>query len=377
LSRAGGRARKGDERTADPKPEPSALAREVAATVPDTLSEFWADDFARRWRGRDRTTAFERTLLDRLLAKVDPARVFELGTGIGRLTPAFRARAREYVGVDLSLDLLTNARAHLGNDRPHLLVHANVVHLPFVAGAASAAGLIRIYNHLTRPGAALAELRRILAPGGQFVASASVRPSITTLELDLHDALARRAGVPFEGLTFRPEPVVERRAHRMVVFFPTRRELDEVLARSETSLLAEYGVGVNDLYLFRRVRFPVDDLMESGRRHPRSMLFPMRWFVGRWGAPDGRPLPPLSEIFACPRCHTPLGRVDLDSDWAIACATCRFPIEFRDSILRAVWSGGPGGGEGPAPGPAPTGSGGGASPSPGRSTAARGPTELI
>lgn len=256
--------------------------------------------------------------------------------------------------MDLTLDLLESARARLPKDRPSLLVHANVVHLPFVDGAASAAGLIRIYNHLTRPGAAFAETRRVLQAGGRFLASASVRPSVTTLELDLQDALARRAGVPFRGLSLRREPVVERRARRMVIFFPTRTELDDVIARSGASVVEEYGVGLNDLYLLRRMPIPVDALLEAGRRHPRSLLFPMRWFVGSWGTPNGRELPDLHDIVACPRCRTPLGRVDLTSDWSRTCSTCRFPIEYRDSILRAVWTGTSTGGAGATPSPGPT-----------------------
>ncbi len=335
----------GDRRRVEPRPPIESFHRtpDLEEGVPDTLSRFVATDFTLRWRGRQRASQFEDALVRELLLDMDRSRVFELGTGTGRLTPAFCAGAREFVGVDLDLDLLSEVRTQIPPGVPHLLVHANLVHLPFLDGSASVAGLIRIYNHLTRPDAAFAEMRRVLVPGGRFVASAAVRPTLSTLELDLNEFLRRPPGVPFRGLTLRREPVVERRAGRLVVFFPTQAELDSVLARSRAEILSEYGVGIHDLYLLRKVPIPSRSLIAAGRKRPRSVLFPMRWMVGRWGPDRPIAVPEIAQSLACPRCRLAVGPVDLSRDWSRECVGCGFVLAYRDQILESVWDGSRGG----------------------------------
>jgi ubiquinone/menaquinone biosynthesis C-methylase UbiE len=304
---------------------------------PDTLSEWRVPEFERRWRVRQRTTRLEQTLITQLLGDFDTRRLVELGTGPGRLSPTFRASATEYVGVDLNREFLERARDALRKDGKDVFVRANLLHLPFVRGGVTAACLVRVYNHLVRPHAALREIARVLTPGGRFVATIAVRPTAGTVQLDLQAGLARRTGIPFRGLTLGRAPVVEHRTGRIVTFHPTQAELEAELQRAGVQLHEVYGAGINDLWLLRRVPFPVGALLGAGRRHPKSFLFTQRWVVGAWGPRQDLPLPSLNEIFACPRCARPLGPVDLRSDWTVACADCAFPIEYKDSILEAVW----------------------------------------
>jgi SAM-dependent methyltransferase len=318
---------------------PIRLAESRPTRIPDTLSKFGVSDFSRLFKGRERTTQLEQHLIRDALTGFDTSRIFELGIGLGRLTPTFRAPTREFVGVDVSLELLEHFRDRLASgDRP-LLVHANVLHLPFVSSCASGASLVRVYNHLDRPAAAFNEMRRLLVPGGKFIVSASLRPSLATIELDLKSGLARRSGVAFHGVTFGKEAIVTYRFGQMVLFYPTEAQFESTVASTGATILAEYGAGITDLYLLRAMPIPPTFLVKAGQLRPRSRLFPMRWLVGQWGRPDRNSIPPIADILACPRCRTPLGHVDLARDWAIDCTKCQFPLRFEGSILRANWGG--------------------------------------
>lgn len=318
------------------------LAVEVLPSPQETVSQFdipeW--EWESRWKGRGRTTRFEHKLLSRVFSRFDRRRLIEIGTGTARLTPITRASATEYVGVDLNREFLERTRQRLGEDPHCVLVQASVPNLPFVNGSFSGASFVRIYNHLTRPGAALRELHRILTPGGRFIATVAVRPTLGTLQIDLRNGLAGRRQTGSGGwVTFQRGPVAEQRNGPFVVFLPTEVEMDAELHRAGAEVLEVLGAGINDLWLLRRVPLSPDGLLRMGRRYPHSFVFPQRWVVGRWGPPASAELPPLNEIFACPRCGTPLGRVDLMSEWSATCRGCAFVMRYHGSIFEAVWHG--------------------------------------
>lgn len=88
-------------------------------------------------------------------------KVLDLGCGTGTAGAALRASGATVVGVDLSLDCLSVARRRLD-----AVVRADVARLPFgdeVFDAIIARGAL---HHLSDPGAALAEARRVVKPGG-------------------------------------------------------------------------------------------------------------------------------------------------------------------------------------------------------------------
>jgi SAM-dependent methyltransferase len=112
-----------------------------------------------------------------LLALSPGAKVLELGCGNGvflpRLAKAVGVEGR-VVGVDHSPDLIAQARAKviaegLG-DGVDLQV-GDAYALPFADGHFDAAHCERVLMHLERPNAVLAELARVVKPGGVIVAA--------------------------------------------------------------------------------------------------------------------------------------------------------------------------------------------------------------
>ncbi|MFP3961190.1 class I SAM-dependent methyltransferase [Actinomadura fulvescens] len=110
-----------------------------------------------------------------LLARVSPGPAEALGSAPRRL-----------VGVDASATMLG---AH-----PRPVVQAEAARLPFAADVFDAALAINMLYHLDDPMPALREARRVLAPGGLFVASAIARDDSPELA-----AVWRREPTPFDA----------------------------------------------------------------------------------------------------------------------------------------------------------------------------------
>jgi len=106
-----------------------------------------------------------------LLPELKPGmRLLDVGCGPGSITCGLAARLApgEVIGIDLSEDTLVNARADaaergLANLRYQV---ASVYELPFEDRSFDAVFAHQVLQHLREPGAALAEMLRVLRPGG-------------------------------------------------------------------------------------------------------------------------------------------------------------------------------------------------------------------
>jgi SAM-dependent methyltransferase len=96
---------------------------------------------------------------------IAPRRVLDVGCGSGEFAAALveRLSSVEYVGVDVSLRAVAEARA-LG--RPGMFLAADAEQLPFAD--ASFQGVLSLFalEHFAHPRQVLAELVRVLSPGG-------------------------------------------------------------------------------------------------------------------------------------------------------------------------------------------------------------------
>lgn len=99
-------------------------------------------------------------------------KVLDAATGRGRAAVGCAAAgARQVVGVDISEDMLDRARelaAEGGVAESTSFVQADLEQLPFADGEFEAALLLETLLHLERPGGVLAELGRVLQPGGRL-----------------------------------------------------------------------------------------------------------------------------------------------------------------------------------------------------------------
>ncbi|NLU67759.1 methyltransferase domain-containing protein [Streptomyces sp. HNM0574] len=113
---------------------------------------------------------YARPAMVRLAGDVAGRRVLDAGCGSGPLTAALRERGAHVTGVDVSPAMLELARRRLGEDADlHLADLAG--RLPFADGAFDVVVSSLVLHYLEDWGPTLAELRRVLGPGGRLVAS--------------------------------------------------------------------------------------------------------------------------------------------------------------------------------------------------------------
>lgn len=133
----------------------------------EALRDFF-DEAAPRWA----TRSFDQALMERLIdcCKLGPgARVVDLGGGTGHLLPTLRQR----VGpsgclclIDLSLGMLRQAASLVATTRAWRCCGQGE-HLPLRTGQWDAVIGMGLYPHLDDPLAVLAEIWRVLVPGGR------------------------------------------------------------------------------------------------------------------------------------------------------------------------------------------------------------------
>ncbi|MES9508752.1 methyltransferase domain-containing protein [Streptomyces sp. NPDC000609] len=96
--------------------------------------------------------------------------VLDAGCGTGRALPALRAAVGPQgtvLGVDLTPAMLASA-VRAGRDREGTLLLADVARLPLRSGALDAVFGSGLISHLSHPGPDLAELARVVRPGGRL-----------------------------------------------------------------------------------------------------------------------------------------------------------------------------------------------------------------
>src|SRR5688572_10434658 len=105
-----------------------------------------------------------------VLGLIDPALVVgDLGCGTGQLTETIAPYVRRVVSVDGSVDMLEAARQRLGGSGNVDLRQGELESLPIEAGELDAAMLSLVLHHSPAPARALAEVARVLKPGGRVL----------------------------------------------------------------------------------------------------------------------------------------------------------------------------------------------------------------
>ncbi|MDR3742125.1 MAG: methyltransferase domain-containing protein [Terracidiphilus sp.] len=113
-------------------------------------------------------------------------RILDLGCGNGTLTSRLAETGARVTGVDASAQMAAAARA-----RGLEVVEANAEALPFEAGAFDAVFSNAALHWVRNQDAMLAEVRRVLRPGGRFVAEMGGHGNVAAIRVALIAVLAR------------------------------------------------------------------------------------------------------------------------------------------------------------------------------------------
>jgi ArsR family transcriptional regulator len=105
-----------------------------------------------------------------VLGLIDPALVVgDLGCGTGQLTEVVSPYVRQVIAVDSSTDMLDAARHRLESARNVDLRQGELESLPIGEGELDVAMLSLVLHYSPSPGRALAEVARVLRPGGRVL----------------------------------------------------------------------------------------------------------------------------------------------------------------------------------------------------------------
>jgi ubiquinone/menaquinone biosynthesis C-methylase UbiE len=201
----------------------------------------------------------------RVLAAVDglslppESRLLELGPGAGRVAVELARRGHRVVCVDPAEAMLRNtdarARAHAVSDRVETVV-ADAHDLPFPDERFAAVIAVGVLPWLERPAAALADVRRVLAPGGSAVLTSDNRARLTFVLDPRLNPLAVDVAKRVDALLVRGLGVGSRRRAETLPRRYANRSVDRMLA--DAGLLKRSGtsVGFGPFSLLRRPVLP-------------------------------------------------------------------------------------------------------------------------
>src|SRR6185503_5976528 len=131
--------------------------------------EFFASA-ARGWDHLRRGLFGDSFYLWAVLGLIDPTLVVgDLGCGTGQLTETIAPHVKRVVAVDGSIDMLDAARTRLRELSNVDIRQGELEALPLKAGELDAAMLSLVLHYSPDPALALAEVARVLRPGGRLL----------------------------------------------------------------------------------------------------------------------------------------------------------------------------------------------------------------
>jgi SAM-dependent methyltransferase len=155
----------------------------LPADLADAPGSSAYDGFAKAYAASNETNLinayYERPAMLALAGDVAGRRVLDAGCGAGPLFAALRDRGAIVTGIDQSAGMLAVARRRLGDDAD-LRVAELGGPLPFPDDTFDDVTASLVLHYLEDWGPALAELRRVLKPGGRLIVSVD-HPFVTNL----------------------------------------------------------------------------------------------------------------------------------------------------------------------------------------------------
>jgi ubiquinone/menaquinone biosynthesis C-methylase UbiE len=142
--------------------------------VSDAVQKRFAETAAAIAEHQDRRVAATRERLAGLLTLSGQERALDVGTGAGELALALAPLVASVVGLDIVPEMLEQGRSRAPANVE--LVEGDATALPFGPGEFDLVCSARMLHHVARPELALAEMNRVLRPGGTMLVVDQLAP---------------------------------------------------------------------------------------------------------------------------------------------------------------------------------------------------------
>jgi ubiquinone/menaquinone biosynthesis C-methylase UbiE len=133
---------------------------------------------------QDRRAEETRDQVARILTLTGEERALDVGTGAGAFALALAPLVREVVGVDVVPEMLAEARKRATENAE--FVEADAEELPFPPGAFDLVCTARTLHHVPRPEVIVAEMTRVLRPGGTMLVVDQLAPGDPLAAIELN-----------------------------------------------------------------------------------------------------------------------------------------------------------------------------------------------
>lgn len=151
--------------------------------------------YRRKWHGHDglwgeqyppdqvvyATAVYERRNAEILSAAGSAlGTTLDLGCGVGDVALLLAPHARRVTAIDVSFENARRAHANLAERKVEnaAVLQGGAEHLPFADGAFGLVVLADVIEHVPDVGACLAEIRRVLLPGGRVICVTPIRTTL-------------------------------------------------------------------------------------------------------------------------------------------------------------------------------------------------------
>jgi len=133
---------------------------------------------------QDRRAAETRERLRAIVQFTGEERALDVGTGAGALALALAPLVGEVVGIDVVPEILAEARKRAPENAT--FIEADATALPFEVGSFDLVSTARTLHHVSRPEQVIAEMVRVLRPGGTMIVVDQIAPvdSLAAIELN-------------------------------------------------------------------------------------------------------------------------------------------------------------------------------------------------
>jgi SAM-dependent methyltransferase len=158
--------------------------RILGAVMTDAARKRFGETAALVAEHQDSRAEETRERLSSLLAPSGDERALDVGTGAGALAIALGPLVREVVGIDIVPELLAEGRKRAPANVE--LIEADATALPFERGSFDLVCSARTLHHTPRPELVLAEMNRVLRPGGTMLVVDQIAPGDPLAAIELN-----------------------------------------------------------------------------------------------------------------------------------------------------------------------------------------------